>query len=114
MDKKIKIRGIIAIIFSAASVIMTSEMFVNNIKNGSGSVINKLLGAALLGFILGGMIVGFTHIPEIHKKIKKTLTIPFAGWMAYLVLIFAIPYFGGWIFMLNDLVKFLKARKAVQ
>lgn len=117
MNKNTKIRGIVAIIFSVLSLVTTLELFINHMKSGlkpDQNVFSVLISSAIFGFVLVGFVVGLSHIPAIHKKIKKVLKVPFIGWMAYLVLIIAVPYLGGWIFMLNDLVKFLKARKAVQ
>lgn len=113
MNKETKLRGIIALVFTFFSIALTLVFFVLCLKDGE-SLLGTLVAAPMLGFIFGGMIVGFCHASVIHQKIKGLLLIPIAGWAIYLVLIIGIPYLGGWIFMLADLFRYLKAKKEVQ
>ena len=111
--KKTKFLGIVAVIFTVLSLVLTVVFLVLCLKDGE-SFLESLIGAAMLGFTFGGMIPGFCHASAIHQKIKGLLLIPIAGWAIYLMLIIGIPYLGGWIFMLVDLFKFLKSRKEAQ
>lgn len=117
MNKDTKIRGIIALIFTFISIALSLIFFILFLMDGE-NIFESLLGAPLGGFLFGGIIVGFSHISAVHKKIKGVipvlLLIPGAGWMIYLMLIIGIPYLGGWIFMLSDLFKYWKAKKGEQ
>lgn len=110
MNKETKIRGIAATIFTALAVITTLILFVYFLLKGE-SFSQSIGAAALLGFFCCGLGIGISHISAIHKKLSNLLYIPFAGWGIYLVLILAIPYFGGAVFMLSDMIKYLRARK---
>ena len=113
MNKETKLRGIAAMIFTVLSIALTIVFFVTFTKNGD-SISDSLISSPMLGFTLGGMTIGFTHVSSIRRKIEGLLSIPLVGWAIGLLLIIGIPYFGGWIFMLADLFKYLKARKEAQ
>lgn len=110
MNKETKIRGIIAVIFTAMSVLGTIAFFIFALIDGN-SFLESLTASPLYGFVFGGMIPGFLHISAVNKKIKGLLIIPVAGWMIYLLLVIGIPFMGGWVFMLKDLFLYLKSRK---
>lgn len=109
---EIRTRGIIAAVFTLLSTAATIVLTILTLANGeANSFLDALIGSALLGFVFGGLIPGLTHIGGIFNKIKKLLLIIPVGWAIFLVLIIGIPYLGGWIFMLTDLVKFIKMRR---
>ncbi len=111
-DSELRTRGIIAAVFTAISAAATVALTIWALANGEAkSFPDALLGSALLGFVFGGWIPGLTHIKSIFGKIKKLLYIFPVGWAIFLVLFLGIPYLGGWVFMLTDLVKFIKMRK---
>ena len=111
-NKEIRTRGIIAAVFTALSVAATIFLTIWILCSGEAeSFIEALVGSALLGFVFGGWIPGLTHTGAVFDKIKKLLYLIPVGWAIFLVLIIGIPYLGGWIFMLVDLTKFIKARK---
>ena len=111
-QKEIRIRGYIASVFTVISLLITLIFFIMTVSSGKSESLGEIIVAGLiLGFVLGGTIPGITHIKEIFNKIKKLLYIFPIGWAIFLVLILAVPYLGGWIFMFMDLVNFLKFRK---
>ena len=113
MNKETKIRGIAAVIFTAISIVLAIIIFIYSLIDGE-PFFSSLAASAILGFVIGGMVIGFSHITAVHRKISTVLYIPVAGWAIYLMLIIAIPYLGGAVFMLADLVKYLKAKKEMQ
>lgn len=100
MNRNNKIRCIIALISTFISVVPAIIFFALCLKEG-GNIFETLLGASMLGFTFGGMIVGFCHISAVHQKIKKLLLI-------------GIPYRGSRIFTLTDMSGYLKTGKVVQ
>ena len=81
--------------------------FLNNpIKEAIG-----IVSSLIVGFVVGGIFPGITHISAIFNRISRLLAFPFVGWAIWLWLIIGIPFLGGWLFMLVDLIKFLMLRK---
>lgn len=111
-NKKIRIRGYIASVFTVISVLISLIVVLSALRSGSAdNIFEALAGGLIFGFVVGGTIPGITHIKEIFFKIAGLLGIPIVGWGVWLVLILGIPYLGGWTFMLADLFTFLKLRK---
>ncbi len=110
--REIRTHGVIAAIFTALSVIATIALTIDFLVNGDAESFGEaIISGAMLGFVFGGWIPGLTHIKSVFGKIKKLLYIFPVGWAFFLVLIIGIPYLGGWIFMLTDLVKFIRSKK---
>ncbi len=113
--KVTKVRGIVAIVFLVISAIIYIAVIVDHFVFGSHALAKTaneaFLQGILVALIVGGFLPGFSHIDVIFAKLKVLLYIPFAGWIAFLLLILLIPTFGGWIFMLVDLVKYLIMKK---
>ena len=108
--KEIKIRGWIAGVFTAVSIIITIALFFKFL--GGDDPIHEVLAAAmLLGFVAGGLIPGISHLPSILNKSMILIAFPFIGWAIMICIIICIPTLCGWLFMLIDLVKFLLLKK---
>lgn len=108
--KDIIIRGWIAIVFSIITAAITLTFLIKSV--GGDDPIHEVVAASLMfGFVVGGIIPGFTHICRIFDKIVPLLALPIIGWAIWLWLIIGVPFLGGWIFMIVDLVKFLLLRR---
>ncbi len=113
--KTTKIRGIVAVVFGVISIILYIAIIVDHFMSGSNALAKTaneaFLQGILVALIVGGIIPGFSHIDIIFDKLKVLLFIPVVGWMAFLLLVLLIPTFGGWLFMLVDLIKYLIMKK---
>ena len=109
----IRIHGIIAEKYTVVTVVVTLVLAFCVMKAGeANNFFEALISGAFAGFLIGGMIPGYTHIKAVYNKIKKLLYIFPVGWAIFMILLLAVPCFGGWIFMLYDLVKFNRMKKA--
>ena len=110
-DKKdIRIRGWIAVVFSVISAAIILVLFVMALLEHNTFIVS--LGTGLMvGLVVGGIIPGFSHFSGILCKIEILLAIPIIGWAIWLYIIIGVPFLFGWIFMIVDLIKFLKLRK---
>ena len=108
--KEIKNRGWIAVVFTIISVVISIVLFFISLDEDE-PIYEIIIAANMLGFIVGGLIPGITHLPHILSKLKLLIVLPYAGLIILTGLIICIPLLGGWLFMLIDLVKFLMLRK---
>lgn len=108
--KEIKLRGWVAVVFAAISAVITLTFLIKSV--GGDDPIHEVIAASLMfGFVIGGIVPGFTHVSAIFNKLKILLAFPVIGWAIMLELIIGVPFLGGWIFMIVDLVKFLLLRR---
>ena len=108
--KDIIIRGWIAIVFSIITTAITLTFLIKSV--GGNDPIHEVIAASLIfGFVIGGIVPGFTHVSAIFNKLKILLAFPVIGWAIMLELVIGVPFLCGWIFMIIDLVKFLLLRR---
>lgn len=107
--------GASSVVFMIISAIIALVIFFISISDNpyfdKTPFTEALIASPILGLLIGGMMSGLLHIGSVYKKIKNLLYIPAFGWIIFICLIIGIPLYGGWIFMLCDFFKYLKARK---
>ena len=108
-NKEIQLRGWVSIVCMVISAIIALMFFIKAV--GNDSLPEVIVSSLIVGFVVGGIFPGITHISAIFNKISRLLAFPFVGWAIWLWLIIGIPFLGGWLFMLVDLIKFLMLRK---
>lgn len=108
-NKEIRLRGWVSIVCMVISAIIALMFFIKAV--GNDSLPEVIVSSLIVGFVVGGIFPGITHISAIFNKISRLLAFPFVGWAIWLWLIIGIPFLGGWVFMLVDFVKFLMLRK---
>ena len=104
------ISGIVSVIFLGISAVLTVVLFIASLKTGE-TFLKSFISAPILGLMLGGIIPGLCHIPAVNEKCSSLLLIPFLGWMLWLFIVLGLPFYGGWVFMLIDFIRYRRNKR---